>query len=284
MSHTIRWKRPTPVPVSYAVPTESSSPKVAGAFAAGCGGHATNDAVLQPGAPMALFGSPDRHELLLEHIATGQDWYYVDHSYFRRGRQYRIARNRYQSFIDPAEVIAKYDALRAARGGGPLPTPTRFANLHVDVAPDWQREGTAILICPNSPTYMRWFGLDAKQWTLDIAAQLSRYSDRPVIIRWKAQAQARPLYLDLHTAHAVVTFSSGSAMEALAAGVPVFCTAPWATAYPMGCPDLSQIETPLYPEHRIPFLWELAERQWTLDEIRNGAAWRWFLSRSEEAI
>ena len=65
--------------------------------------------------------------------------------------------------------------------------------------------------------------------------------------------------------------------------MPVFVKADWATTAPMGLSDLSLIETPYYPEHRIPFLWELAERQWTLEEIGKGLAWKWFTAHRDEA-
>ena len=46
--------------------------------------------------------------------------------------------------------------------------------------------------------------------------------------------------------------------------------------------DLSRIDSPSYPEARIPFLYELAERQWTLEEIRTGLAWRFFQAHRHE--
>lgn len=265
-----KWKRPLPVPVSYSVPSERSSPRVAAAFAAGCGGVITEKNELVRGVPLAIFGSPARSDLLKEHIATGQDWYYVDHAYFRRGaRIYRIARNRYQSLVNV------HDLPRAPSG--------RWAKLRVTAQPGWNK-GSSILICPNSPAYMAWFGLDAKQWALDVAAQLTQYTDRPIVIRWKASADVRPFYADAHDAHATVVFSSGAAVESLTLGVPVFVLADWASTAPMGLSDLSQIETPYYPDHREPFLWELANRQWPLDEIRAGVAWQWFMQREEETI
>lgn len=265
---------PTP-PTAYAVPVESSSPKFASAWAAGCGGHATNENYFVDDRPVALFGSPARAALLDEAWKT-RDVYYADHAYFRRGKQFRIARNRYQSFIDVDAVAREHAARAAVVFPQPLAPPKRFAALNVTVAPTWNREGTSILICPNSPIYMAQFGLDAKQWALDTAIEVSRYSDRPIVIRWKAQQYKRPFYMDVHDAWATVVFTSGAAVESLVHGVPIFVTAGWATSYPMGLPDLTKIETPYYPDHREPFLWSLAERQWSLDEIRAGVAWRWF--------
>jgi DNA-binding transcriptional LysR family regulator len=152
--------------------------------------------------------------------------------------------------------------------------PHRFQLLHVDLVHEWRTEGASVVICPNSPAYMARFGIDAVQWTLDLAAQFQKVTDRPIVIRWKSSVSRRPLYVDLHTAWMVVVFSSNAAIEALAAGVPVCVLAPWASSAPMGISDINLVETPYYPDDRIPFLWALAERQWSLAEMATGMAWR----------
>ncbi len=268
-------------PTAYAVPHERSSPRVAGAWAKGCGGIATDENVLVDDRPIALFGSPERVDLVAEAKRQGRDVYYVDHGYWRRGKQFRIAKNRMQSRIDIDAVVARH-AQRLRTERLPLDPPSRIRACHAEIVPEWNPAGSAILICPNSPAYMAWFGLDAKQWALDIAAQVAKHTDRPIIIRWKRNAQVRPFYVDVNTAWATIVFSSGAAVESLAHGVPVFVLADWATTAPMGLSDLSQIETPYYPEHRVPFLWELVNRQWTLDEISTGLAWRFFQKHARE--
>ena len=243
------------LPVSYAVPGEVSSPKFANAFARGCKGHATNSPLLLEG-PVALFGSPARWDLLQTAIADGRQFFYADHGYFRRGQYYRIAKNAYHGL-----------------GLGTYP-PDRFLACHVDMAPTWRDSGTQVVICPNSTTYMRLFGIDARQWALDVATEVSKHSDRPLIIRWKAQAQARPLYHDLHDAHCVIVFSSGAAVEAVRSGIPVITLAPWAATRRMGGTELAQIESPPMPEGREQFIYNLAYEQYTLKEIADGMAWR----------
>jgi hypothetical protein len=245
-------------PVSYAVPSERSSPKFAAAFAQGCGGSAVVDDALRPG-PVALFGSPARQALLAQARAEGRDWYYGDHGVFRRFAYYRVTRNAMQYTGPSSTDRARWDALR------------------VETQPDWIRGGT-IVICPNSRLYMSWFGIDAGQWVIDIVSRLATLTDRHIVVRWKSTASTRPLYHDLHAAHMVVVFSSACAVEALAAGVPVCTLAPWASTARMGITDLAQIENPYYPtiRERDEFLFGLANNQWTLDEIRSGVAWRWF--------
>lgn len=244
--------------------TERTSPLFAAAFAAGCGGVATADGTLQPG-PLALFGSIARWDILQQAIAEGRTWYYGDHAFFRRQLFYRIARNRYQ------------------HDGTGTHSPARFAALRLPLAPTWQPNGHTVIICPNSPRYMKSFGIDAHQWAVDLAAQLGTLSDRPVLIRWKSSAGARPLAQDLHTAHVVVVFSSASAVEALLHGVPCITLAPWASTAHMGSTTIADVEAPYRPDigARDQFLFNLAGNQWTLDEMRSGLAWRMLQAEAE---
>lgn len=255
---TKRWARPhVRPPLTYAAQAEATSPKFARAFALGCGGHACPDLSHLRDGGFAAFCTPSTWGLLRQAQAEGRDWYYGDHAFFRRFKYYRIAKNAYQ-------------------WQGPIwdVSPTRFHNLHLDHVAEWQDGGTAIVICPNSPEYMAFHGIDAKRWALDIAETVSQHSDRPVIIRWKSGAAKRPLYVDLHTAYMVIVYSSAAAVEALLHGIPICTLAPWATTASMGITDVTKIETPFRPSNRLQFLYTLAHLQWSLEEIERGDAWR----------
>ena len=247
--------------MTYVVPTETTSPKFGRAFAAGCRGRIAHPSKgLQPGA-FAGFCTPATWPVLAHAQAAGVDWYYGDHAYYRRGHYYRITKNAVQ-YVPSAAALA-------------MTTGERYATCGPPIEADW-RTGSAIVICPNSTIYMARDGINAHDWVVDVVAQLAAVTDRPLIVRWKSHVAKRPLYLDLHDAWAVVVYSSNAAVEALAAGVPVFVTAPWASTAQMGCADLTQIETPTYPslEARRRFLWCLADHQWTLPEIASGLAWK----------
>lgn len=239
-------------PVTYAVAHEKTSPKFAQAFASGCGGPMCFDNSLRPG-PVAMFGSPERWTLLQDAIKSGRTWYFGDHAYFGRSKFYRITVNAYQ-----------HDGTGEA-------TPARFVAFSRPVAP-WRKSGRHVLICPNSETYFRLFGMDVHAWLAQVCARIESVSDRPVRVRWKREAT--PIQHDLRDCWAVVTFSSAAALDALIAGVPVFVLAPFAAASRMGLADVSQIESPMYPDGREPFLWNLADQQWSLPEIQGGKAWR----------
>lgn len=243
------------LPVSYYNPNEQSSPKLAYAFAKGCGGTITDEEYLFPG-PVALFGSPARWPLLRQAQAAGRDWYYIDHAYFGRGKYFRITKNAYQ------------------HDGRGTSTGLRFKGFQrLSQLKPWRTEGGHILICPNSAVHFGLHGLDVDQWLSQVVALLRQHTDRPIRVRWKTQRSARPIVEDLKDAWAVVVFSSVAAMDGLIAGVPCFSLAPFAATVRMGLSDLSQIEAPFFPDDRESFLSVIADNQWMLPEIVNGAAW-----------
>lgn len=64
---------------------------------------------------------------------------------------------------------------------------------------------------------------------------------------------------------------SNIAVDAVIAGIPVFCTGPCA-GLTMGLSDLSKIESPVRPE-REQWLYTLAANQWTFEEMKRGELW-----------
>jgi len=252
------------IPVSYYTPDELTSPRFAYAFAKGCGGGMTTADVLPEhlridgrrlgAAPIALFGSPSQWPLLRQAQADGRDWYYGDHAYFGRKTFYRITKNAYQ-----------HDGTGEA-------DPERFSKFGRPVQP-WRASGAHILICPNSPIHFALHGLDHDEWLREVKETLRTVTDRPLRVRWKRGNRIR-IGEELQGAWACVVYSSAAALDALILGIPVFVLAPFAAAYRMGRSDLTQIEAPLYPETREPFLWNLAANQWTFAEIYRGLAWR----------
>ena len=245
------------IPVSYYSQNEFSSPKFAYAFAKGCGGSITDETELFDG-PVALFGSPALWPVLRQAQAEGRDYFYGDHGYFGnfknlRKKYFRITKNAYQ---------------HDGRGDA---TPERFLMMNRPVQP-WRKTGGHILLCPNTATYFGLHGLNVDDWLINVRQTLSEHTDREIRLRWKVSAE--PIATDLEDCWAVVVFSSAAAIDGLIAGVPVFTLAPFGCTTRMGRTDLSQIEAPLYPDDREPFLWNLANQQWTIKEVFAGMAWR----------
>lgn len=240
------------VPTTYVVAREKTSPMFGEAFAKGCRGPLVTDTVLKPGS-VAMFGSPVLWPLLEQAQRERRTWFYADHGFQARNRQYRITRDAYQHPI----VGGNTDRTRLNR----MPLAIQ----------DWRYTGDVILLCPQTAAYHALFGMDVDQWVADVTTELRDWTDRPIIVRTKRDPT--PMSEALKTAWAVVCYSSAVAVDALIAGVPSFTLAPWASAAMMGTPDLSRIEDPYYPDHREDFLAVLFNNQWTLEEIARGVAW-----------
>lgn len=178
--------------------------------------------------------------------AFGMPWYAIDNSYFDavRGEQFRIAKSRMQTDVEGQETDGK-----------------RFAALGLHVK-SWREEGEHWVVCPQSESFMREIVGYKGDWLKD-ALQILGYH-RPVLVRgWNRdkKAQSSTLFTDLLGAWGLVTHSSAAAVEALLEGVMV-------SVSPMSaCFNQAQNRNHLFGV--------LADNQWTLDEIRNGDAWRW---------
>lgn len=237
-------------PDVYAV-HNGTSPKFGRAFAAGCGGMLYFDSLIRTG-PVAMFGSPALWSVLQEAQTSGHDWFYGDHAYFGRFQFYRVTRNAWQ------------------HDGSGDAGPERFRLFGIEITP-WQRDGRHVLVCPPDGPFAKLMGFDADAWLADVLAQLGMHTERPVTVR--RRDASTPLAEALRDCWALVTYMSNAAVEAVLAGVPVFCLGPCA-ARTMGLSDLSLIESPIRPDGREQWAWNLASNQWTLSEIASGECWR----------
>jgi hypothetical protein len=187
--------------------------------------------------------------------AQGIHFYYIDHAYFDRGHgnAYRITRN-------------GYEAVRVRKSPS-----DRLEKLNLSIAP-WRKSGRSIIVCPPTEFFANAHG--CPNWLEETLEKLRMETDRPIIIRDKPKKgeSFQPLAEALLDAHALVTHSSNVAVEAACLGTPVF-VAPTSAAAPIGQTDFGLIETPRYPK-RDGWLAHLAYSQFTLEEFRNGQAWK----------
>jgi hypothetical protein len=109
------------------------------------------------------------HNLLLA-VRGGQDFLYLDNSYFGRGsrsRNFRLIRGGLhltQQLERPADRRAKWN-------------PTTC---------DYVRGGRHVLVIPPSPYFVHFY--DAGSWLQDTTKQLSLNTDRPVIVKHDKKA------------------------------------------------------------------------------------------------
>lgn len=230
---------------------------VCGSFAAGCGAPIVPPAPLLPGDVFMYGCLRGLRPTLSEAQRQGRRWIYADNGYFRPGHHhgfYRVTENAFQHDGSGDASVARWEA------------------LGLSIAP-WRAAGRHVLVCPPSEVFAGLMGFDARRWLDETVQALNRSTDREVRVRTKANAPTKPLAADMAGAWALVTHSSNAAVEALLAGIPVFCTAPCA-AQRMGLSDLSLIENPACPDGREPWAWNLAAAQWTLEEMASGLCWR----------
>lgn len=185
-------------------------------------------------------------------ILSGKSHFYrMDHAYMKRLDYYRLTRNDFQPSriverpSDRWEVLKKKYSLKV---GG------------------WRKGKNVVVALSDQRTY-DYFGV--KDWPDWVAGQIKANTDRPVVMR--SRAEQRPLAEDLKDAWCLVTYASNSVIEALLAGVPVFPLGP-SISRPMGYSDLANLEAPHYPENRDEFLRHVAYCQFTMDEFRSGYA------------
>lgn len=240
------------IPMTHIGGTSGTAPLWGRAFAKGCGGELIHGGYMLPGA-IAMFGHEALEPMLRQAQAEGRTWYYGDHAYFGRGQYFRCTRNAMQH----AGLEGDAD-------------PRRFASFGIPIKP-WRKSGSHIVLCPNSESFLSRYG--APNWVEETIAALKAVTDRKIVLRWKVHAQAHPLARDLAGAWAVVTFTSNSAVEAVLAGVPAFCTAPCAGAA-MSSANLQAIEAPVMPDGRLAWAARLANNQWTLEEMAAGKLWQ----------
>jgi len=129
-------------------------------------------------------------------------------------------------------------------------------------------------------------GFATHEWELGAVATLKQHTDRPIIYRPKPSwrnpepidgtifsPRTQPLLDVLEGCHAVVSHHSNVCIDAILEGVPSFCAQ--GVALPMSRSDLSQIESPIYPDGREQWAADIAYTQWRPDEMRDGLVWRY---------
>jgi hypothetical protein len=157
----------------------------------------------------------------------------------------------------------------------------------------YRKDGRHIMVIGQVSGDASLRGEDINQWVMDTATDLRRITDRPILVRphplardfltsglperldgigVKVDDLRRPFEESLKGAWSVVTFSSGAAVDALLAGIPVtaMSTASFAREVTGHALD-SALDPTLFD--RMPWLDKLAAAHWCEGEIANGDVW-----------
>jgi hypothetical protein len=132
-------------------------------------------------------------------------------------------------------------------------------------------------------------------WLVKTVQQIRKVSDRKIVVRFhpgdkgilrhkRALARYRlpnvvvshsdNILMDFETAHCVVNFNSSPAVAAAIEGVPIFVLDPARSqAAEVAHTDLKDIEQ-IKEFDREHWIQSMAQMHWTLDELKDGTAWR----------
>lgn len=232
-------------------------------FAQGCGTVAVSDFDYKKTQDPIVLRGILKHKLMKRCWRDQRDFYYMDTGYFGNGRWktwHRIVKNNLQH-------------------GDIVPRPSdRWERIKKKFQP-WQ-SGSKIVIAAPDEKPCKFYNVELQDWIDQTVATLKQHTDRPIVIRQRARLRIDRIQNDtleqaLVDAHALVTFNSVAAVEAVFLGVPVFTLAPNAAA-PVGSQDLSLIENPYRPNQDKLHAWacHLAYGQFHNDELSNGIAAR----------
>lgn len=154
----------------------------------------------------------------------------------------------------------------------------RWEKLKIQLLP--RQHGRKILIAAPDEKPCQVYGIDLAAWMNQTLTTIKRFTDRPIEVRERNKNRRVRLNDDFTNAlkdvHAVVTFNSNAATEAIMAGIPAFVLAPCSAALPVANSSLDKIENPFYPDSDLLQSWcrHLAYGQFHNTELANGMAAR----------
>jgi hypothetical protein len=205
-------------------------------------------------------------ELIRKAIPQGRKFFQVDNGFWKPSRGFLTGYMRLMySRVDPVLVTDRALLAQRMDEGGP--------DLRVNYRPNY-RAGQHVLIGMPGEEFARAHGLDMRPWMKTIVERVKAVTKRRVVVR--DRLATNPLSADLRHCWAVVTHSSNVAVDAILAGIPVFCE-PTCMAAPVGNLSLDKLEDPAFPSEEKFLVWwaSLMTQQFTFAEMRKGVAYRY---------
>jgi len=237
-------------------------------FARGCNTKPTNtdDFSYESSDDSIVLRGILKHKIMKQCWKDKRDFYYIDTGYFGNARfkmWHRIVKNNLQH----DKIIQRPD--------------DRFKKFGKTIH-EW-KTGRKILIAAPDEKPCKFYGIDRQEWIDTTVEKLKKSTDRPIEVRERISSRlgriADPLEKALaDDVHALVTFNSVAATEALFFGVPVFIHAMGTkvvnAANPLAYKDLRRIEKPKYADDDERYAWacHLAYGQFHTSEMQNGSA------------
>jgi hypothetical protein len=219
-------------------------------------------------APLVLRGIM-KHKIIKRCWADQRQFYYMDSGYL--GNRPSMANPNGWKFY---HRIVPNDLQHGAVIDRP---PDRLQRLNIKIRPRQNHCRDILIVAPDEKP-CTFYGITLDEWLKTTTNTIRQYTDRPIRMRerpasrWDRKTQRPEEWLN--DVHAIVTFNSTAATEAVLAGVPTFVTAPANAARPVSNLDLSTIETPWFPDSDQVYKWacHLAYGQFHTTELANGTA------------
>jgi hypothetical protein len=244
-------------------------------FAIGSGGRVINteDFVYSDSTDPIVLRGILKHKIMKQCWQDSRDFYYVDTGYLGNHVSsnnpngwklyHRIVKNNLQH----TDIVDR--------------PGDRLERLKIDIAKK-KKTGSKILIAAPDEKPCKFYGIDKDQWIADTVAEIKQYTDRPVEVRDRAKSRLdRVVHNTLQEAlnddvHALVTYNSVAATEAVLYGVPAITLAPANAAQPVCSQSLAEIDSPYYPDQDKLYAWacHLAYAQFHVTELKNGQAYK----------
>ena len=249
-------------------------------LARGCGVEPTDMTQWQyeqNSEPLVLRGIM-KHKIIKRCWQDGRWFWYMDSGYMGN----RISTNNPGGWKHWHRVVPN-----DLQHGTVLPRSSdRFERLRIRIQP--RQYGRDILLVAPDHKPCAFYGIDRETWLTQTQEQIRQHTDHPVIIRERSVDRRSRKQNDLaapKNVHAVVTFNSVAATEAVLAGVPAFVLAPSNAAVPVANTDLSLIDKPWFAEPEQVHAWacHLAYGQFHIHELQDGTAAR-ILTQTKEML
>lgn len=233
-----------------------------------------------------VFGLHRPGDLILEeHRAHGTPVLVIDYGYVKRGTLM------YSKVDERFYYSASLNGLNGR--SDPFPSPMsgeRWNQLETPLQP-WRTDGKYILACGQKQNDVSIGNLNPTFWAKQIIAQLQTLTNRPIVFRPhpEERSQHRPIGIP-HDEHktlaealvnsfAVVSYNSNSLVEATIAGVPTFTLGKGSMVEGVTNTDLTCIDNPQTFD-REQWAYDLAWRQFRIDEIRSGLLWEYAVEKT----
>lgn len=170
--------------------------------------------------------------------------------------------------------------------------PDRFKKLNLKIKP-WRNKGDHVLIVGQNLYDASLFGIDFIMWLDNTIRHLMKNTNRKIIVRDHPEnkeqlkewlkirfrnydqveySQNATISEDLKNAHCTVSYTSGSSVDSILAGVPVITCSEYNFLWPISSHSIEEVENPKLGD-REQLLYDLAYTQWSVEEIENGKPW-----------